>query len=111
MRDGVVSSAVRFLSTARREFDAAHDWYAERSIPAADGFAREVERVVRAIVERPELGRVVRVRRNGSVVRVRPCRGYPYVVAWCARDDVQVILAVAHARRRPGYWLYRVSRA
>lgn len=101
----------RFLPAARREFDAVHDWYAERSVLAAEGFAREVERVVHAIVERPELGRAVRVRRDGSVVRVRPCRGYPYVVAWYARGDVRVILAVAHTRRRPGYWMYRLANA
>ncbi len=111
MRDGAVPPVGRFLASARREFDAAHDWYAERSVPAAEGFAREVERVVRAIAEKPELGRVVRVRRDGSVVRVRPCRGYPYAVARCSRGGVQVILAVAHARRRPGYWLYRLANA
>lgn len=103
--------ASRFLPAARREFDAAHDWYAERSVRAAEGFAHEVERVIRAIADRPEIGRVVRVRRDGSVVRVRPCRGYPYVLAWCSRGDVRVILAVAHTRRRPGYWMYRLANA
>lgn len=101
----------RFLPAARREFDAAHDWYAERSVLAAEGFALEVERVARAIAEAPELGRVVRVRRDGSAIRARPCRSYPYLVAWCTRGDVRVILAVAHTRRRPGYWLYRLGTA
>ncbi len=76
---------------------------------AAAGFAGEVERVVRAIAESPSLGRVVRVRRDGSDVRVRPCRGYPYLVAWCTRGDVHLILAVAHTRRRPGYWMVRLA--
>lgn len=99
----------RFLPSARREFDAAHDWYLERSHAAAERFAKEVERVIAFVEEHPETGRVVRRRRDGAQVRVMPCRGFPYVVAWCVVDDACVVLAVAHVRRRPGYWLARAG--
>jgi plasmid stabilization system protein ParE len=101
----------RFLPSARREFDAAHDWYLERSLRAAERFAVEVERVASWAQDHPDAGRIVRVRRDGAAIRVLPCRGYPYVVAWCVVEDVCVVLAVAHTRRRPGYWLYRAARA
>jgi toxin ParE1/3/4 len=33
----------------------------------------------------------------------------PYSIVYVADDDAIVILAVAHHKRRPGYWLRRVA--
>ena len=33
---------------------------------------------------------------------------FPYVLVFLVREDEVRVLAVAHAKRRPGYWLSRV---
>jgi hypothetical protein len=43
-------------------------------------------------------------------VRRKVPRRVPYSVAWLVEPTGIVIVAVAHARRRPGYWLGRVAR-
>ena len=32
---------------------------------------------------------------------------FPYVIFFYVRDDVAIVLALAHGRRRPGYWSKR----
>ena len=34
-------------------------------------------------------------------------RSFPYVVFFYIREGVAIVLAVAHAKRRPGYWTDR----
>ena len=41
-------------------------------------------------------------------VRRRVLRRFPYVLAFKVYGEELVVIAVAHARRRPGYWLHRV---
>ena len=43
---------------------------------------------------------------RGSVRR-RPIHHFPYSVLYRPNTDEIVIVAVAHRRRRPGYWLDR----
>jgi hypothetical protein len=31
-------------------------------------------------------------------------RPFPYVIFFCVRQGVAIVLAIAHGRRRPGYW-------
>ncbi len=35
---------------------------------------------------------------------------FPYALVFLVREDEVRVLAVAHAKRRPGYWLSRVRR-
>ena len=44
-------------------------------------------------------------------VRVRLMQRYPYSLVYIVRDPKIVIIAVAHQRRRPGYWLSRTPRS
>lgn len=42
-------------------------------------------------------------------VRIRTLHDYPYSIAYLVDDDGAILLlAIAHQRRRPGYWLRRV---
>jgi hypothetical protein len=36
-------------------------------------------------------------------------QSFPIKVVYTVRDDALVIVAVFHARRRPGYWLERLK--
>jgi hypothetical protein len=40
-------------------------------------------------------------------VRVFPLDRFPYLIPFVARELEVVVLAVAHAKRRPGYWRAR----
>ncbi|HET9620245.1 MAG TPA: type II toxin-antitoxin system RelE/ParE family toxin [Kofleriaceae bacterium] len=97
----------RFHRDARTEYRAALAWYATRSLDAADGFADEVAHGIRRIRELPAAWPMWRGRAD---VRARVMQRYPYSIVYVVRDSQIVIIAVAHQRRRPGYWLSRMQR-
>lgn len=97
----------RFHRDANAEYRAALAWYAARSLDAADGFAAEIAHGVRRIRELPHAWPMWRGRPD---VRVRLVQRYPYSLVYIVRDPKIVIIAVAHQRRRPGYWLSRMPR-
>ena len=35
--------------------------------------------------------------------------GFPYRIVYFVEDDLLTVVAVAHSKRRPGYWRDRVS--
>jgi hypothetical protein len=41
-------------------------------------------------------------------VRKYVLQRFPFAVAYLVLDDTLVVLAVAHGKRRPGYWLARL---
>lgn len=42
------------------------------------------------------------------MVRSKGVAGFPYRVVYFVDDDWLTVVAVAHAKRRPGYWRDRV---
>lgn len=46
---------------------------------------------------------------DGTVIRSKAIRGYPYRILYTVAADSILILAYAHERREPGYWLGRLS--
>jgi plasmid stabilization system protein ParE len=46
----------------------------------------------------------------GSMFACAWVRRYPYLIVYVVRDPQVVIIAIAHQRRRPGYWLSRMQR-
>ena len=93
----------RFHPEARKEARNAATWYRERSPEAARGFTDAVADGVQSIRERPETWPIW----QRTVVRRRILRRFPYSIFYVVEHDVVVILAVAHHKRRPGYWLPR----
>ena len=97
---------VLFHRLAQREFDKAYDWYARRSIDAARRFQVEVELAHQRIAADPERWPIY----CGPYRWIRT-RRYPYVLYFRRVDAERVlVMAVAHGRRRPGYWLRREQR-
>jgi len=95
---------LRFGAAARRELDAAADFYDQRYGGLGDAFLDEVQRFLSLLVANPRIGRRVRANRR-SVVFKR----FPYRLVY-ALDDVGIlIIAVAHQSQRPGYWGERVE--
>ena len=93
---------LHFLEEAYEELGAAYEWYAQRSHRAAAAFLREVDRGIRLIVESPDLW-------PHFEGEVRRCvlRAYPYSILYRQAGTAIQVIAVAHDRRRPGYWRRR----
>jgi plasmid stabilization system protein ParE len=94
---------VDYLPEARRDFDESFDWYAERSVRAATRFLVAVETAISAIAADPMRFAVV-----DEVHRECPVARYPFRIVYRIVPDRIVVVAVVHAKRRPGYWRGRV---
>jgi len=99
-------STVRFHAAATEEAEGAVRWYNERLAGLGDDFRLELLGAVDRIVRAPLLW-------PPSVYdrRARRCLlpRFPYSVVYVvAPDSSIVIVAAAHARRRPRYWLERL---
>lgn len=92
-----------FLPAALKELHRAAENYDKEAPDLGDDFVDEVERMLRNLVERPELGA------SGLYgTRRIPLRRYPYNLVYRVREEIITIVAVAHHRRRPDYWRKRL---
>jgi toxin ParE1/3/4 len=96
----------RFHPEARIEIRSITAWYRERSREAARGFTEVIAEGIQSIRDRPEAWPTWR--RGG--VRRRVLHRYPYSIFYVFEEDEVVIVAIAHQRRRPGYWLPRLRK-
>jgi plasmid stabilization system protein ParE len=98
----VPDARIRFHPAAAAEVEAAMQWYAERSPIAARAFATEVNTCVERVGEAP----------NRWPRYLRGTRRYffphfSFSLVYQVRNREIEIVAVAHHRRRPGYWRRR----
>jgi toxin ParE1/3/4 len=91
-----------FHEDARAEFDDALSFYASERNSLGVAFLVAVEDAVQRAQRNPESAPV----ECGRVRRMRIDR-FPYSVLYSVADDTIRIIAVAHDRRRPGYWVGR----
>jgi toxin ParE1/3/4 len=96
--------AVELHLEAAAEYDAAFDWYLERSPDAARKFDAEVDRALAQILQAPQ-----RWASGPHHTRKFLLRQFPFTLIYRERllGDVQVV-AVAHTSRKPGYWKRRL---
>jgi plasmid stabilization system protein ParE len=97
-----MAKAVEYHPGARTDHDQPFDWYAERSDRAALGFLAAVDEAIDRIVADPNAFPAA-----PAGCRFASLRRYPFRIVF--RDDLSQILivAVAHAKRRPNYWKKR----
>jgi plasmid stabilization system protein ParE len=94
--------AVEVHPLAADEAEAAETWYRERNETAAMRFRRELDRAVELIAERPEAAPPY----VGNTRRFL-LRRFPFFVVYRVFSQRVQIVAVAHAQRRPHYWMQR----
>ncbi len=90
---------VVFHPGARDDYANAHAWYSTRSETAADDFEKAFETALSEIVDAP-----LRWHAVGTRHRMHLLRRFPYQIIYRLHGEAIVIIAVAHARRRPEYW-------
>lgn len=89
------------------DIDRAAVWYERRRADLGRRFVAEIDRVVASIVERPE---ACPVWKEAYPYRRAGAHRFPYLVFYEVDGDRIVVVAVAHAKQRPGYWLGRRAR-
>jgi plasmid stabilization system protein ParE len=93
MAEPIVSTA------AEADYLEALVWYAKRSRRAAEGFEAEFDAALAKIAKAPLRFALCDQRHRRFLMR-----RYPYQVVYrIERDDV-VVIAVAHAKRKPRFW-------
>jgi plasmid stabilization system protein ParE len=93
-------TGVGFHPEARTELLASVTYYDEQADGLGRQFTDEVERAVGLVAEQPGLGAPI----VGTELRRWALRRFPYYLIYRAEPETLLILAVAHQRRRPGYW-------
>lgn len=75
-------------------------YYARQvNVALADAFISEFDRSARLLGDFPKLGSIWRGR-----IRRLPLRRFPYNIVYYQRESEVRILAIAHQRRKPGFW-------
>jgi plasmid stabilization system protein ParE len=97
-----VTRELEYLEEALQEAEAAARWYAERSVTAAAAFSAEIDAAESAIIRLPDAWPPFD---HGT--RRYLLQRFPYSVVYRVEERRILIVAVAHARRRPGYWRSR----
>jgi plasmid stabilization system protein ParE len=93
---------VDFLPGARRDFDESFDWYAERSAVAAERFSNAIDEALQRLAANPEWFAFFDARHQECSVQ-----RFPFRIVFRDEPGRVLIVAVAHAKRRPGYWQAR----
>ncbi len=93
----------QFHPEARVDFSDAIAWYRQRNASVATEFRIAVSDVVRDIAQTPQ-------RWPGYIYGTRRfvLERFPFSVIYLDDPDIVRIVAVAHAKRKPGYWRQRV---
>lgn len=94
-----------FHPEAEEELDAAVEYYESKRTGVGLQFQEEVEAAVQAIQITPKL------RPTYKNTNFRKCtlKRFPFTIFYLERDTDIWIAAVAHQKRKPGYWQNRIS--
>jgi plasmid stabilization system protein ParE len=95
--------ALRIHEGARREANLATVWYAERSLPTARRLRDELLSSFTCAATAP-----LRYPSYLYGTRRVHLKKFPYFIVFLDGQDEVTIVAVVHAKRKPGYWAKRV---
>lgn len=95
---------LRVEPEAEDELAAAAEWYEARRAGLGVELVAIVDRAFEEVLAAPlscAKWRSDRPYRKKVVTR------FPYVIFFTFEDDIVTVVAIAHAKRRPGYWVGR----
>jgi hypothetical protein len=85
------------------EASQAYQWYAERSDRVADSFWHELRQARHRVTQQPESWNLYL---HGT--RCYQLNRFPFGLVYIPRGEKIIGIAVAHFKRRPGYWRKRL---
>ena len=98
------SASARIHPAALEEAEAAAEWYGRRSMRAAWMFLDELDHAIDRIADHPG-----QFPEYAFGTRRMVLQRFPYFVVFRETAAGVEIIALAHGRRRPGYWRGRVE--
>ena len=104
-----MSPRVRFDDEADAEYRFSGRWYETRRERLGIEFFDAVDATIDQIVAMPHAGARVRRLPADLVVRRWAVTRFPYHVVYLEMATHIRILAIAHDRRKPGYWKDRLK--
>ena len=96
--------AIELHPEAVAEARDAREWYAERSSVAADAFMAELDVAIDRICESPDRWATYLHGTHRYLLK-----RFPYLVVDRVTEDRLQVIAVAHGKRKPGYWRHRLK--
>lgn len=100
---------LRISEEAEVEATEAWRWYETSRTGLGDDFLAMLDEALGRIESNPGSGSRLPGRADDGVLRVI-MRRFPYDVVYLELPDRIQVLAIAHERRRPGYWRQRDGR-
>lgn len=100
---------VRFAPEFPDELAEAAAWYASQGPGLPQRFLEEVEHALQAIQIRPTSFPCLRNLLPDLQIHRALLSRFPYAVLFLILDEEVRVLAIAHLKREPGYWLDRLQ--
>jgi plasmid stabilization system protein ParE len=104
-----VSRRVLFEPEVSTELEEAARWYEAQRSGLGLTFLAAVDVAVEHVAAWPESGSAVPGVPASLSVRQLPVSRFPYRIVYMIASEELRVLAVAHTRRRPGYWRSRTQ--
>ena len=98
-------SPVVFLPEAEQEMLEAALYYQLQAPGLGVDFLSEVEHAVKSFTESPNTWPILK-----GKLRRRIIRRFPFGILYQVESEEIVVIAVAHLRRKPGYWKERIQK-
>ena len=96
---------LEFFEEAAEEVEESRAWYRRRSESAEAGFLRELDHAIDQVIEAPSQWPMFL---SGTRRYVLPT--FPYSLVYFVESETVNVVAVAHDKRKPGYWRKRLRR-
>ncbi len=93
----------RFHPEAWLELEAADEWYLSRNIDPSIAFLSDVDEALDDISRAPN-----RWSNHLHGTRRLVLQRFPFSIVYLDDPDIVTIIAVAHSKRKPGYWKRRI---
>lgn len=94
---------LEYHPAASDEVAEAYEWYGGIDPAVGQSFKMELERAESLVLRSP--GSWAPYLHGTQGFRLR---GFPFVMTYIVRDEQIIVVAIAHTRRKPGYWRQRI---
>ncbi|MBV9497035.1 MAG: type II toxin-antitoxin system RelE/ParE family toxin [Acidobacteria bacterium] len=94
-----------FFEEAAVEVEDSRMWYRERSLSAEAGFLRELDQAIEQVLRSPHRWPPYEEETRRYVFST-----FPFSLIYFMEGDILCVAAVAHHKRKSGYWRKRLRR-
>ncbi len=98
---------LRILAEAEEDVQASAEWYEARGEGLGLAFLDAVTKAFASIEANPRQNPKIPAKSREAEIRSGSVTKFPYVVIDEIGEAESIVLAVAHTKRRPGFWKRR----